>query len=370
VRFPLLVHPAPEAAASSERWNVAHAISKGRRGILPWARAHDGQDMMGEDMNLHNRMGTFGAAFTAVAISLGASAPVAAADLGSGEAEPLKYKPAPSGTEITFTPRMWYTFISQSYPKNFSALGGAPSVNDEHVAGASEAARVPLLGGTIQIKNYALFGDATFALTALYGKSNAFSNNVVFAYGLVDSDLLDGRLSTKTTGDRIDIEPLVVFPVSEQASLFFGGRYIGINSETTVEEAEFVFQQKISTSIPLTEETTHNYFLEAGVGLTGKLSSDGRHLLFANATGMLGPSYSKTKYVLINQDDNVSEWHVGVDANVGYAYQLTDVLKFSARYRVYVDAPVENWSGAGNWLVHGPEVGLTYTFKDARESLK
>ena len=118
------------------------------------------------------------------------------------------------------------------------------------------------------------------------------------------------------------------------------------------------------------EESSHNYYLEAGAGIAGKLSDDGRHMVFANVTGLIGPSYYKAKYVIIDHEESATEWHFGVDANVGYAYQINDALQMSARYRVFVDAPVDNWSNNGNWLVHGPEVGLKYTFKSSRESLK
>lgn len=342
---------------------------------------HEHQD--GEQMNTHYKykMGTLGVAFAVAAMSLGAGVQTAAAaDLGKADADPVEYKSAPSGTEISFTPRAWYAYINQSYPRQ-GISGSIPYQGPNDTTGnivygleqqqSGESAEVPLIGGTFTIRNPQYFGGATLAITALSGSSSPYNITQSTSYYIMDTNDPSNSISGgwvdkyKQKVDRLDLESLVIYPVAPRANLLVGGRYIGTKYSDTL-----VFENGYAYNLPIDEYSQDRYYFELGGSMSTPISTNGKHAFFANVTGLIGMSYDKTKYFLSHVDVKTNQQFAGVDANVGYAYDISDNMKFSARYRLYAEAPIEDWSSKGNWLSHGPEVGLTYTFKDARESFK
>lgn len=256
------------------------------------------------------------------------------------------------GTEISFTPRLWYNYYSDStYSHNATPNNGIDYVY------ASKAFELPFYGGTVTLKNPQVFGPGTLAVTVLNGDARTMTTGVMadkenFGFGIFGEDEVH----------RLDAEGLFILPVRSNVSLFMGARYIGFDWSRKIDLKDY-------PGDPLSwKETSDAYYGELGVGLSAPITESGRHIVFANLVGLAGLNQKDHFY-----SDGVSHtaiWSGGVDANVGYAYQMTQDLKLSARYRLFARSQLDHFGSEGSELMHGPEVGLTYTIGKGEPSLK
>ncbi len=260
----------------------------------------------------------------------------------------------PSGTQLSFQPREWYAFLSKSYYEN-------PSTP---IFDLTTAQRYPMSGGTIGVKNGDLLGSSTLALTALYGQAHAGYSSVSTSGPGFLSEVDKGY----TDASRLDAEALFIIPSTERMNFILGGRYISWTYSYSINQA-YMIDQITGDNVPLLpfgllmKGREDDFFAEAGGGATSLLSDDGKHMLFANVVGIMGKFWTVEESVLSGASIRTSAWAGGIDANAGYAYQLTPDIKFSARYRITLYAPLHDWSLNGNALMHGPEVGLTFDLK-------
>jgi hypothetical protein len=278
-----------------------------------------------------------GLALMALSMALGGAADSAKAD----------------GTEISFTPRIWYNFYSDSeYNHNFNSS----STGDW--ATASKAFELPFYGGTVTLKNPQVFGAGTLAVTVLNGDARTMTSGIMS----FNNDGSGLNLTGEDEVHRLDAEALFILPVRSNVSLFMGGRYIGFDWKRSIDLKEYP-----GNALGWNEKNDA-YYGELGVGLSAPVTESGRHIVFANLVGLLGRTDKDWTYAGIT--DHTFQWSGGVDANVGYAYQMTQDVKLSARYRLFARAQLDHWSSEGNELMHGPEVGLTYTIGRGEQPLK
>jgi hypothetical protein len=256
------------------------------------------------------------------------------------------------GTEISLTPRVWYNFMSTSIMGD----NHADYSNGASEAAAQTAYELPFYGGTVTLKNPQLFGPGTLAVTVLNGDAhNRFSGIYTSPTGTV---VYDGE----GEAHRFDAETLYILPVQSNTNIFMGARYIGFDWSHNL-------HNRADPTLTADWTSSENaYYAEFGVGLSAPLSENKRHVLFANLVGLAGIS----KYDVKTRDGSASAslWTGGIDANVGYAYQMTQDVKFSARYRLFARGELDHWSSQGSEIMHGPEVGMTYTIGRGPDPLK
>lgn len=263
------------------------------------------------------------------------------------------------GTEISLQPRIWYNFYSDSqFGHNYSQEGDAIWVT------ASTAYELPFYGGTVTVKNPAVFGPGTLAITVLNGDAR---DRVAGYVGAVAPTSDPGHAGYTTTGvdevHRFDAEALFILPMRSNATLLMGGRYIGFDWNR-----HWTSINGLPVNAKWGDQSSDAYYAELGVGLSAPITESGRHILFANLVGLVG--LAQNDLTVGDESGHASAWSGGVDANVGYAYQLSDAVKLSARYRLFARSQLEHWSSQGSELMHGPEVGLTYTIGASAQPLK
>jgi hypothetical protein len=252
--------------------------------------------------------------------------------------------------QFSFQPRAWYAIQSSSVPVSSVSPAGA---------GAQTATPFdyPFAGATVGVRGGWL-GENGVALTVLHGQSKD-------KFSALSTDY--STFATANQGyaklERTDIEALFLHPLnsSGSASFFLGGRSITF------------FSSSISNNIDgspaspelVVKEAERDYFLETGLGLSTNITDDGKHGLIANVVGLIGRTYNRMEF--INQgptfEAKVDQWSAGFDTNVGYTYKINDQITLLTRYRAFITAPLSNWNGSGNFLIHGPELGLRYEFK-------
>lgn len=126
-----------------------------------------------------------------------------------------KSSPSPSRAEDetvwTFTPRLWYTFITAP---QLILPSGVPSPSSSSHPTLSHSV-VPLMGGSISTRP-AGWGGATFSLTAFYGAGSG-----IFREGF--DYVMDGGIDLT----RLDIEGVAQFPIGTQGAYWsLGLRYV------------------------------------------------------------------------------------------------------------------------------------------------
>jgi hypothetical protein len=255
--------------------------------------------------------------------------------------------------QFSVQPRMWYAIQSSSVPVS------AVSQRNGAAAQTQTPFNYPFAGVTMGMKGGWL-GANGLAITVLHGQSKDNFTAVQADFNNVNNTFSDQGFQKL---QRTDIEALFVHPLnsSASASVFLGGRMITF------------FSLSISNSVDgfpvgselIVKEAERDYFLETGFGLNTNITDDGKHGLFANMVGLIGRTYNKTDF--INQgpafETRVDQWTGGFDTNVGYNYKFNDQITLLTRYRTFITAPLSNWNGSGNFLIHGPEVGLRNEFK-------
>lgn len=241
-----------------------------------------------------------------------------------------------SSIQISFTSRLWYTFAGQAFFSSNPALQSSQENLD-----------IPLAGGSVTLVSEALGGTA-FSITVLYGEGDGKFTAVTNAPA--------STLIGKVDADRLDIEAIAQIPIGDgNAFVSIGGRYIAADAD--VSGTVFAPAPVGPFTATLDSEV---YLAEAGFGVSAGISSDGRHRLFGNITGMLGHQDLDSSILGVQTSNNGIV--LGFDTNAGYGFSLTENITFSARYRLFVlsDPDIDFKSATG--VVHGPEVNLSFAF--------
>lgn len=254
--------------------------------------------------------------------------------------------------QVRLTPRTWYAFQSTSFfiPGSDIVSGG---VQESH-----EALQYPFVGGTITTTGGWL-GKNSIYVTALHGEAKADFTAASLTIGAPE---ISGIAEGTDGASRTDVEALFGVPLSDATKAVFGGRYIGFSGDRTI-NAFGTSTGVLAEPIKLSKSEEQSYFVEFGLGAQADISADHAHQLFANLTALAGRTFRTDSILTSGEVLKASEWDAGVDANFGYQFQMNSNIFLAARYRLFVTAPIEDWSGKGNLLIHGPEVSLTYEFK-------
>jgi hypothetical protein len=253
---------------------------------------------------------------------------------------------------VSLTPRTWYASQSTSFliPGSDVVSGG---VQETH-----EALQYPFVGGTVTTTGGWL-GKNSIYVTALRGKSKADFTAASVSIGFPD---ISGIVEGTDGAERTDVEALFGIPLSDTTKAVFGGRYVGFDGDRTINQfgtSAGVFTQPFKFS----KSEEQSYFVEFGLGAQAFISTDHAHQFFANLTALAGRTFRADSILTSGEILKSNEWDAGVDANFGYQFQMNGNTFLAARYRLFVSAPIDDWSGRGNLLIHGPEVSLTYEFK-------
>jgi hypothetical protein len=264
------------------------------------------------------------------------------------------------GLEISVQPRLWYNFYSDSqYYNNHRDLG-----DNLWADTVTTAYELPFYGGTIGVRHPAI-GPGTLAITVLNG--NAKNEGAMTWTNHDTGGAFPFTIQNKV--HRLDAEALYIIPGETSASYLAGARYIGFDWKRT---DTFNPYNPAETGTPRTSSDHNNgYYAELGIGLSTPLTRSGEHVVFANLTGLIGAAETnRQRNLVFGPDYRLADTTAyaasgGIDANVGYGYQLNESLKLSARYRVFARSNLQDWSSEGSELMHGPEIGLTYTFKSS-----
>lgn len=117
------------------------------------------------------------------------------------------------------------------------------------------------------------------------------------------------------------------------------------------------------------------FLVELGVGLTGNITEDGAHRVFANMVFGLGHFGGDYDYdaILLNSGISIfenarfdldwDEFTFSFDGNLGYQASLTDALDLSVRYRVFlISADLTRGSDLDNVIMHGLEFTFGFRF--------
>jgi hypothetical protein len=278
---------------------------------------------------------------------------IAFSTLGHAGAEDLR---------ISVTPRFWYAYSGGSdfvpCTKNEECIALQTLVRGPvEILVTSESNPSAVIAGTIGIGGGWL-GASDFNLTVFDGTvENAFINTATVTSIPGLSTIVHGSNETH----RTQIEALLLLPpLSDSARFFLGATISSAETTTTFDRAFNSFNVIVGkpTVVGKIEGTSYTPFV--GMRTNTYLTDDKKHAVFANFQGMAGPTYTKSTDLLSKKEINTSEWVGGIDTSAGYQYQIQPDLIFSTRYRVIIQAPLDDWSANGNSLSHGPEFSITY----------
>ncbi|MBU1701919.1 MAG: hypothetical protein KJ970_07275 [Candidatus Eisenbacteria bacterium] len=261
------------------------------------------------------------------------------------------------------------------------------------IAGAiarKEVYLLPMLGATLSIRpgfasNYSLL------VTGFYGEGegdilipgSAYESSVFIPLvGTVPVSLAFPDVQGTTKAERMDFEFLIcrTFP-GKWFSLFFGPRYASW-SETSAGQVGYTLAINNSVAQDATADLildldSEFFGFEFGMGVVGEMTDSGRHRLFSNfifgaayteweSTGRIEqgiiPPLTFLEFLGLPEPKLSGEhFNTSLDANLGYQYS-GDRLGFSARYRVFVLVEENVFEQTQFTTLHGPELGLSYTF--------
>jgi len=278
---------------------------------------------------------------------------IAFSALGHANAEDLR---------ISVTPRLWYAYSGSTdfVPCTENAECRALQTlvrGPVEILVTSESNPSSVIAGTIGIGGGWL-GKSDFNLTVFDGTvENSFINTITATSIPGLSTIVYGSNETH----RTQIEALLLLPpFSNSTRFFFGATVTTAETTTTFDRAFNSFNVIVGkpTTVGKIEGSSYTPFV--GMRTNTCLTDDKKHTAFANFQGMVGPTYTKSTDLLSKKEINTSDWVGGIDTSVGYQYEIQPDLLFSMRYRLIVEAPLDNWSANGNSLSHGPEISITY----------
>ena len=260
--------------------------------------------------------------------------------------------PSFAETNLTVTARNWNLFQGDSFYRPNNPF----QQSAQHYF-------IPMLGGTATVSGDWLPANSSLSLTVLNGRGDRKVSGNGFNTGSGFGALLNGYQKV----ERTDIEAIWQFPVGMQgASLFFGGRYIGLQTDSFITNRVFSGNVVDSTAYKNVDDDEKSYWVEVGGGVSGALDEAKRHLLFGNITLMLGSDTTKTQVFDVDGTplafNKSTDTVFGIDTNFGYALRPSDNATLTARYRIFVSSQVDNWSRDGSAIVHGPELQFSYKF--------
>lgn len=229
-------------------------------------------------------------------------------------------------TNFSVTPRVWFAYTD------------LPAEDYTSV----ESFWIPMYGATVTVSPSST-PNFSFLLTALTGDGDG---DAAVTY-IADPAELEA--------DRTDVELLVRYAIPEMnSSLYFGYRYVTFDQ--TLKVPSFSFSADTDSNL---------HAIELGLGTTANITESGRHRIFGNFT--FGLTFSDWDY---KDTDGFSssgnDTSPMIDFNAGYQYSVSEHFSFSIRYRLFAymqDTEFKDDVFQDKLVaIHGPELGLTWTF--------
>ena len=155
------------------------------------------------------------------------------------------------------------------------------------------------------------------------------------------------------SNERSDFELLVRTRKNENVFFYYGLRQFKF--ESRLDGTGFLFNQ-----FPGKGSSTWN-FAEAGIGVVGSFSENGRHNVFANALVGVGKTKGDSTLIIdgeVVKTSNPRQNARTVDLNLGYQYSMSQRTSLSLRYRelsTYLESELELKTA-------GIDLGITFNF--------
>lgn len=280
--------------------------------------------------------------------------------------------------DITISPRIWFrTDNSAGIANRFgNPILVTPSiVPGEFVStvAAPKALNYPMYGlsMTVSPHNFSVLGRPTdFVLTALggFGQTDVFRSTTAgagacLAFTAAGTCVSGLAFDNRDQANRIDVEALARTSLTQSALFVYGLRYIRqYDSFTNFDESvglpsAFLLKNGQVSNVLNTGFDTG--LAEAGVQFSVPISASGDHRLVAGLTFGLGATWANCTGC------TQSTFGTGLlDTSIGYQYSFNPAMSFLVRYRFEALAYMAGGSLLDQNLqvVHGPEVGFSYTF--------
>jgi hypothetical protein len=260
---------------------------------------------------------------------------------------------------LTLTPRVWFAWENDSFFQD-----------NRFTQQTQETYFYPFYGGSVTATSP---GGTSYSLTILHGEGDAKLNGATLTqvpvFGVYQ--VKDGDVSN----ERTDVEGIAQIPLSEGVSGILGARFINFQrderSTFTAVDPEFFGIPPAFVGQTGRFQLEQNFWLgEIGFGVSRPVNARGSIRFFGNLIGMFGNASVETfktptesaSGIFNLQREQLEGAVIGVDTNAGVAFDLSQNMVLSGRYRIfYLSAPDVKFD-VGGYFIHGPEVNLSFTF--------